>query len=222
MWIWQFWRHKLEQIALERVPFGPAVRGRFSPACWDTEAFVVNLEVACTPRLLRENGQSKAAAALLEVLGPNADVIPLSGLQRKLGTAITRHLYPNDKVVLAVRRMAKLGVVADHAAVGRTLAAARRTAPEVALAVFATACNGWITDRRMQDAAPRACLFGCGAAGALDDLAHYSCCPRLWTAIAKVAPPGLCAGQARFAVLSAGSSGRDFETMARTVAATLH
>ena len=65
--------------------------------------------------------------------------------------------------------------VVARTAVAMLSGLARLVPPRVWACISRALCNGWMTGRRMQRAAP--CVFGCGAGE--DSLEHYSCCGRV-------------------------------------------
>ena len=50
-----------------------------------------------------------------------------------------------------------------------------------AMCFVKTICNSWTTSTRFHDGKLSQCAFGCRVAP--DDVAHYVCCPRLWTEV---------------------------------------
>ena len=220
--VWRFWRRKLEDTAHRRGPIVPAVRGRYSPRCWDTTPPALELEKACSPQLLKRAKRPWAASALTAVLGPDLASIPEAGLQKKLCTEMTKALYPCDTQALVVRRMAKMGIATKAAAVSHTLSVLSKFKPEVAMATLATMANGWITDRRMQESTIRPCLFGCRCPHSQDSLSHYLACEHLWGAIGVAAPPAVAPGPARCGIAPPGASVWDVEALCRRVATALH
>ena len=220
--VWKCWRQKLERVAVDRGPVVPALLGRLSPACWDTAPIAVELEAACSPAILRSSRRGWAAAALEEVAGPEASDPPDRGLQRKLLSAMRRLRYVGGLCSLILCRLNRFDLAASEDEVRQTLSVASRLAPELSHVAVSTLCNGWVTDRRMQEAVIQPCLFGCPPNTSHDCLEHYLQCEQLWSRLATVAPPALAPGISRCALCAVGSPPVVVEAKIRRIAAALH
>ena len=158
-----------------------------------------------------------AAAAIGKVLGGGPE-IP-ERLQKKLTLEMENSLFDGEIKKLVAKRLVRFGVVATAAELDRTFAVAKKCSPEVAWALIATSCNGWMTDRRAQEAIIGPCLFACGGEDSLD---HYLVCDKLWQSMAVVAPPRLCCPKERCGILHSSCSSHAGEMRLRRVAAVVH
>ena len=219
---WQHWMRRLLSVARERGPIVPALRGRWSPACWDTEPIAQFLAEHASLEAWRSRHGPDAAEVVRREIEPNDAGNICPKLQRRLTRALGPVFNPSDLAQLCARRLASNGIGAHPDAIVAAFAAVRRLPPDVAIATFATYANAWLTVRRMQeDVAP--CRFGChGASDTNDELAHLLVCQTLWGALAAAAPHTRSDSAERIGIFQTAVTRRTREGVARRLAAVFH
>jgi hypothetical protein len=109
----------------------------------------------------------------------------ISKLQRHLVENATAKLHPPALTTLFAKRLTTS--FKDHFRVlppidwARTFSVLRAASSHEAMCFVKSISNSWTKSSRFHDNKIDQCAFGCR--GAPDDLAHYLCCPWLWTEV---------------------------------------
>ena len=195
------WREDYDTLVAnsEALPGATLVSGVLWNACWDSPAIAALLRhAACGfpaggSRTLGidqaswlTKDEEKFRATVMKTLGRlKKSPTKIKNDQADLAENITNALYPAQIDTLFEKRLGTVFVRFTgerlHVDWIGTFKLLRGLSMHEAMCYVKTICNSWTTSSRYHDGKLLNCAFGCR--GAPDDLAHYICCPRLWTEV---------------------------------------
>jgi len=180
----------LARLAVDGLALHRCMSNDPTPEGWDSEAFATVMFKASKGMDLP--GERESMIAVRSLINDYNEGRVKGSLQSKVYKAIHKCL-PTGWLCLINKRAASFCPDNDplsdaelKSIQSRLCKYGRRHGTHSAMYVIRTITNGWLTTRRMQELPKLPCIFGC--VDCSDDLAHYLCCPTLWTIVGEIGP----------------------------------